>query len=221
VNPDRDGDRAKPARIGIDLDNTIVCYDRLFHQLAVGQGLAPHDAPTGKHGIREHLRATGREDAWTKLQGQAYGPEMHRADAFPGAVKFIGDRISAGCLVYIVSHRSRHPYLGPPHDLHAAALAWLEQNGLTRVDAGLPRERIFLELTREAKLRRIAELECTHFIDDLPEFLTDQDFPPQTERVLFDPHGAHLDDPDFVRADSWQAITRLFAPSSTERRDAS
>jgi hypothetical protein len=212
---------AKPARIGIDLDNTIVCYDRLFCELAVGKGLLPRDAPTGKYGIREHLRSTGREDDWTKLQGQAYGPEMHRAVAFPGAVEFFRDCVSAGHHVCIISHRSRHPYLGPPHDLHAAALAWLRQYGLTGDgDAGMLRDRVFLELTREEKLRRIAELECTHFIDDLPEFLTDRDFPPETERVLFDPHGAHLDDPDFVRADSWQAITRLFAPSSTERRDA-
>jgi len=32
--------------------------------------------------------------------------------------------------VFIVSHKTQFPYLGPKYDLHEAALAWLTKNGV-------------------------------------------------------------------------------------------
>ena len=51
-----------PQRIGIDFDNTIVCYDDVFHEVAREQGLIPNDLPANKGAVRDHLRAIGRED---------------------------------------------------------------------------------------------------------------------------------------------------------------
>ena len=34
--------------IGVDFDNTIVCYDGLFHRVAVEQGLIPQKFPRVK-----------------------------------------------------------------------------------------------------------------------------------------------------------------------------
>jgi hypothetical protein len=45
--------------IGIDFDNTIVCYDEVFGRVAVEQGLVPPHAATSKTAIRDHLRASG------------------------------------------------------------------------------------------------------------------------------------------------------------------
>ena len=42
-------------RIGVDFDNTIVCYDTLFHRLAVEEGLIPPDIPPRKEIGRAHV----------------------------------------------------------------------------------------------------------------------------------------------------------------------
>ena len=55
--------------IGLDFDNTIVRYDRLFHRLRRERGLIPDHLPVSKRAIRDHLRASGREEEWTELQG--------------------------------------------------------------------------------------------------------------------------------------------------------
>ena len=60
-------------RIGIDFDNTIACYDGVFHAAAVARGLIPAEIPTDKTSVRNHLRAIGREPDWTELQGYVYG----------------------------------------------------------------------------------------------------------------------------------------------------
>lgn len=63
-------------RLGIDFDNTIVCYDELFHRVALEQGLIPADLPVNKSEVRNHLRRVGKEPLWTEMQGSVYGARM-------------------------------------------------------------------------------------------------------------------------------------------------
>ena len=115
--------------IGVDFDNTIVSYDALFHRIAVERGLVPNSVPVDKTAVRDHLRSLGGEDQWTALQGLVYGPRIREAKAFPGVREFFAHCHRARLAVHIVSHKTRQPVLGPPHDLHAAARSWLEQAG--------------------------------------------------------------------------------------------
>ena len=195
--------------IGIDFDNTIVCYDELFQQVAVEHGLVPPHAATSKTAIRDYLRSVGQEDRWTELQGTVYGPRMIDAPPFPGVVEFLNACRTAGMPVAIVSHRTRFPYLGERHDLHVAARDWLVRHGFHDATAiGLPAERVFLEETKEAKLARIAALGCTHFVDDLPELLAHPLFPTHVRRILFDPQCQHGAPPGVEVAPSW---SRMFS----------
>src|SRR5207249_3156801 len=115
--------------------------------------------------------------------GYVYGACMAEATPFPGALEFFArHRVE----MYIISHKTRQPFLGNRYDLHASALEWLKSKGL----AG---DRVFLELTKDAKLNRIRDIGCTHFIDDLPEFLAEPTFPTTVERILFDPNSQHLE----------------------------
>ena len=164
--------------VGLDFDNTIACYDGLFHRLAVERGLIDADHAADKTAIRDGLRAAGREDDWTEMQGLAYGPRIVEAEPFPGAVDCIAalhEAGGAGVVTYIVSHKTRTPYRGEPHDLHAACRAFLTRYGIS--PALIPATRVFLEPTKEAKIERIRALGCTHFVDDLPEFLAEPTFP--------------------------------------------
>ncbi|MFM8291955.1 MAG: hypothetical protein ACKOC4_09685, partial [Planctomycetia bacterium] len=202
--------------IGIDFDNTIVCYDEVFVRVAVEQGLVPPQAATSKTAVRDYLRSEGQEDRWTELQGTIYGPRMTDARPFPGVAEFFAACRAAGIPVTIVSHRTRFPYRGERHDLHAAAYDWLARQGFhDPAGIGLPVERVFFEETKEAKLARIAAVGCTHFIDDLPELLAHPLFPADVRRVLFDPHGQHgsLVGGDVVS--SWPHLLNLLVGQAT------
>ena len=196
--------------IGLDFDNTLVRYDGVFHRLAVERGLIPAELPASKHHIREFLRAAGREDDWTQLQGLAYGPRITEAEPFPDVKRFLARCRAAGVRVVVVSHKTRFPYRGEPHDLHAATHRFLEWHGFLRTaDTGLSAADVFLELTLADKLRRIGQLGCTAFVDDLPEVLTHPDFPPGVRKVLFDPAAAHPADRGYTRVSSWRACAAV------------
>lgn len=180
-------------RIGLDFDNTIVCYDELFYWLAAERSLVPPGIAMTKSQVRDHLRKAGREDEWTRLQGQAYGPRIREASPFPGALDFISLCHRESIPLSIISHKTKRPFLGEPHDLHAAALGWLEHHGFFSADTGLTRQAVFLEETKANKLARIGQQRCSHFLDDLPEILSDAAFPAGTQRVLFSPSNSAAD----------------------------
>lgn len=191
-------------RIGIDFDNTIACYDAAFHAAALERGLLYETVAPTKGAVRDYLRQTGREDAWTELQGYIYGPRMSLAALFPGLVAFLAAARARETEIHIVSHKTRYPYLGPKYDLHAAARGFLRDKGLC--DDLVPEERVHFELTLPEKLGCIGRLECTHFIDDLPELLTEDAFPAGVEKLLFDPNGQYPADPRYERFGGWDEI---------------
>lgn len=196
--------------IGVDFDNTIVCYDELFHRAAVERELIPLELHASKEQIRDHCRSVGRETDWTMLQGHVYGEAISSAPAFPGAIDFFRACRQAGIDVRIVSHRTRYPVLGPKHDLHAVAVEWLKANGfLDDGQTGLGPDQAHFEETRVGKLERISKLRCDCFIDDLPELLADDGFPMDVRRILFDPHKTSKEDLPYERAGNWHDVIEL------------
>lgn len=189
-------------KIGIDLDNTIVCYDRVFFALGRDASLPAEVVQAGKLGIREFLRQQNREDEWTVMQGVAYGPGMEQAEPFEGVLAFIERASAGGHELSVVSHRTRYPYLGEQHDLHSSAREWLGKHGIDRA------AEVFLEETADEKSRRIGALGCEAFIDDLPEFLGRRDFPAGIRRIHFDPSAAS-EVGGFERARSWGEVAGL------------
>lgn len=197
-------------RIGVDFDNTIACYDGIFHAVAMKHMLVPANIGTSKDSVRNYLRAVGRENDWTELQGLVYGAHMAMVPPYPGVIDFFRRCIAFGIDIYIVSHKTRSPYRGKSQDLHAAARSWLTQKGFFN-DVGLPDERVFFELTKQDKLARIGALKCDVFIDDLPEFLAEPQFPQNVDRVLFDPLKVAEITP-FRRMHSWNEIEAALLP---------
>lgn len=195
--------------IGVDFDNTVVCYDRLFYQLALERELIPVDLSADKESVRNYLRQQGREDDWTELQGWAYGERIGEATPFPGVAEFFALCRQRGVPVFVISHKTQWPVRGPQVNLHQAARGWLERHGFHDLaNIGLPAERVFCELTKSAKLQRIADIGCTHFVDDLPEFLLEPEFPRGVQRWLFDPWQRHASVP-LSRVTQWESLNQL------------
>lgn len=189
-------------RIGIDFDNTIVCYDRVFNRVAQEMGLIPASLPQGKNHVRDYLRGTGREEEWTRLQGIVYGTRLGDAHLYKGVRAFLDACREYRMECVIISHKTRYPYLGEKHDLHESARRFIRERQLG-VDA-------FFEFTMEEKVERIRLFGCDLFIDDLPEFLQLPGFPPDVKKVLFDPHGRHSGTGNvFCVAGSWGRILSM------------
>jgi hypothetical protein len=176
-------------RIGIDFDNTIVCYDELFWSLARERNLIDDSILKTKDAVRDHLRKNGIEPEWTRLQGEAYGARILEAKPFAGVINAIQEFGENGYSVFIVSHKTKTPFIGETYDLHAAAMNWLRHHRVVSEESTYVQgASVYFELTKKEKLARIAELRCNWFIDDLPELLAEPDFPKSVGKILFDPH---------------------------------
>lgn len=204
---------ARPPIIGIDLDNTLVCYDEVFHNAAVDEGLIESSTPKSKERIRDTIRLlSGGEDKWTRLQAIVYGPQISSAAAFEGCQDFLRHCSMRGTRAVIVSHKTPSAILdGKQVDLRASALAWMrakkffDSNG-----CGLSPENVFFESTRSEKIARIHSLGCTHFIDDLAEVFTETSFPRNVAKLLFAPHGAKIDKEDIEVFATWRELDEFF-----------
>jgi hypothetical protein len=198
-------------RIGIDFDNTIACYDGVFHATALERGLIPPELGRDKNSVRGHLNGSGRNDDFTELQGYVYGARMDLVGLYPGFAEFVVAAHRIGHDLFIVSHRTTYPILGPRYDMHAAAREFLATRGLVgAAPAQIEPSRVFFELTGDAKVARAAALRCDMFVDDLPEILAMPGFPVAMRRILFDPGnrfaGAASDIGKVERRTSWPAI---------------
>lgn len=178
---------ASALRIGIDFDNTIIAYDQVFCAEAKLGGLIGADFVGGKQAVRDSIRSLpDGELTWQRLQGQVYGKGISGATLIPGVDAFLRRCRAEGCLVSIVSHKTKFGHYDPERvNLRDAAHRWMKANGLVGGEFGIPSSNVFFEGTRWEKLARIAALSCTHFIDDLEEVLADPAFPPGVERILF------------------------------------
>ena len=196
--------------IGLDFDNTIVCYDHVFHKVALEQQLIPKELPASKEIIRDYLRKANAEHEWTLLQGTVYGTRMKEATPFPGLFDFLKTAKDAGFKICIISHKTKTPYLGPPHDLHEAALNWMKSQLFFEArGAGIARGNVFLETSKEKKLARIKTAGCHLFIDDLPEILNDPHFPQDVQRLLFSSNIPEATSSDWLVAADWKRISAL------------
>ena len=188
--------------IGLDLDNTIVCYDAAIERLATEMKSLPPEISKTKLGVRDYLRAQDRETEWTEFQGKLYGPGMAHAEPFPDALDSIAAFQDAGHTTVIISHRTQYPYLGPQYDLHESARAWIT----SKLSAGRPLfspEEVYLNETRDEKIALVHSLGCDVFLDDLKEVLTDGAFPPDTQKLWFSPNS------DTAQADTPVGVTMV------------
>lgn len=209
-------------RIGIDFDNTIACYDGVFHAAAVERGLIPAETLADKNSVRDFLRAQGRDAEFTLLQGYVYGARMDLVAIYPGFMAALWEFNAAGHTVFLVSHKTRQPFAGPPYNLHAAARGFLEQRAMIGAPDGFAADNVFFELTKDDKAARALQLGCDVFVDDLPEILALPAIRENMRAILFDPDGHFAADAGsaeaFERYRSWPEIAAVLRGEPARQR---
>jgi len=178
-------------RIGLDFDNTIVCYDEAIIRLAEKIFDLPKELALTKTGLRDYLRRQGREPDWTSFQGELYGPGMKFAQPYNGCIEAINKLLRDGHTFFIISHRSKHPYGGQNYDMHAHARNWINTVLYSRIRTWVleeSHENTFFMETKQDKLQKIKELRIDYFLDDLPEMVDEAKKFVSGKSILFDPN---------------------------------
>jgi hypothetical protein len=196
-------------RIGIDFDNTIIAYDDVFCAAAKSHGLIESGFAGSKQAVRDAIRLLpDGELAWQRLQGQVYGKGIGQAVVVEGVEAFLRRCKTQGAMVMVVSHKTEYGHYDPDRiNLRKAALDWMTAKGLIGENRSIPPGNIYFEGSRTEKLRRIGSLSLSHFIDDLPEVLSDPAFPPNVRRILFSNDAGPADAP-YAVCPTWRDIER-------------
>jgi hypothetical protein len=195
--------------IGLDFDNTIACYDVVFHTVAAEKGLIDPSVPVDKISVRDSLRENNMEKEWIKLQGFVYGNAMKRVNAYEGVTEFLEWAKHKNHVCKIISHKTKHPYKGPKYDLHSAAREWIKTYFSNSNSILIEKNFIFFHQTKDEKIEQIGLQKCDVFVDDLPEILKAEKFPIGTRKILFDPSSHHLKELNIERVSHWDQLKTL------------
>ncbi len=173
-------------RIGIDIDNTIICYDRVFAAVAISRGYSVH-SNASKTEVKKWFHERDMHQAFTHLQGEVYGKFIDLANLFDGVLAFIEFAKKSGCNLFLVSHKTRYPLVGEKVDLHKSARNFLIDNNVISKcgGVGVPPNNVFFESSLDRKINRISTLNLDFFIDDLLQVFEHLNFPKTTNFVHF------------------------------------
>ena len=95
--------------LGLDFDNTLIRYDDVFYNVAIKKDLIPSFVSPDKQSVKQYLIENGRQDDWTELQGEVYGPRISEATVFDGALEIIQSLSNVGVEICLISHKTRTP----------------------------------------------------------------------------------------------------------------
>ena len=172
-------------KIGLDLDNTIINYDNIFYEVAYEKNLIPKYIEKSKNAVKDYLHINGKHKDFTLIQGQVYGTFLLRAKLYEGVKSFVNFMIQKGNIIYIVSHKTKYPILGPKINMHEKALEFLNKKGIVNKFL-INKDNIYFEDTLENKINKIVELNIDVFIDDLPVVISNINLLNKTKGILID-----------------------------------
>ncbi|QTH71045.1 HAD family hydrolase [Pseudoalteromonas xiamenensis] len=196
-------------KIGIDFDNTIVDYTGVFYTVAMDLGWLPEGVGNSKKAVKDYFINSQQEARWTELQGLVYGKFIFLAKPYSHCLSVLQDLKSRNVQLYLISHKTKYPFIGEKTDLHLSAMNWLQKNGfIGTTQAPFLLEHVYFNEKKEDKINLIGELGCEVFLDDLPEILTHTRFPQRCAGILFSPE---LTDEQSDSVTSWSEFNERYA----------
>jgi hypothetical protein len=174
--------------VGLDLDNTLIDYSNAVSVYA-NKYLKRNLKSIFE--IRKTLKTRDIDSEWQKAQSWIYTEGLNYAVLSEGAIELLHDLKQTGTPLYVISHKTRRtPRNFGNLDLRKPAEEWIKLN-LEPLDINI--SGVFFESTRTEKIERIKRLNITHFVDDLIEVLTDENFPKSVEKYLYNPSSQNMD----------------------------
>jgi hypothetical protein len=202
-------------RIGIDFDNTIVNYNKIFVEAAKNKKFITSSWFGNKEQLKKELST--KKNKWQIIQGLVYGPLMMNATCFPGLKKFLIKASFSNYKLYIISHKTIYGHFDETKtNLRLQALSWLQKNNFFDLnEISLKKENVFFCNDREAKINKINELSLDFMIDDLSEIF-DNVIPKKTKKILFN-ENLILTKADYI-CKNWDQISNLIIPEKDNKK---
>ncbi len=196
-------------RVGIDLDNTIICYDEAFQVAAKKFGLIDKTTHLSKENLRNKIRRKeDGEKKWQKIQGYVYGKGISNAEIFPGFYRFLWRCYQNNVEVEIVSHKTKYGHFDTSKTpLRDASNDFLDDKNLINSNIQLIKKITYTD-SQTDKLDYIERNNFDWFIDDLVEVVDFMSIKGQ-KSILFSPNN-QLSESHRKIASSWEEIENLF-----------
>ena len=194
--------------VGFDFDNTIISYEKLFKKIAYKKKLVPKNIKSNKNSVKEYLIKKNKETEWTILQGEVYGKYIMDAKIYIGVKKIMKSLSKNKIKFYIISHKTKFPYLGRKINLQVAAKKWIYKNILRDNNSiNLSIKDIFFENSIKEKISRINKLRCNIYIDDLPKIL--ELLPKGVIKILFTPNQKSQQKKPIITMKKWIDFNKI------------
>jgi len=173
----------KITKVGLDLDNTIIDYKHSYLEVAKILGIS--FVKKSKEEIKNFLIDKNNNDyEWQRFQSVLYTKGLAYATPSLGLLPFLKYCKEKKLNVFLISHKTEK---GPAdfggQDLRKPALHWLEKNNI--VPDLILSENVFFCDSQEMKIKKINELGCNIFVDDLEEILSHRNLNKSVKKILF------------------------------------
>ena len=174
-------------KVGFDFDNTLINYYGVFFEVAYSKGLIPLNIKKDKNSVKDYLNKNSQGELFTEIQGLVYGKEILRSCPSKNILIGLNDLLKKEkkANLFIVSHKTKYPFIGEKIDLREAANRWIKKNLKLNEKLIFPEKNIFYESTIEEKIKRINYLKCDYYFDDLPIII--ENLPSHIKGFLYDP----------------------------------
>jgi hypothetical protein len=195
-------------RIGVDLDNTIISYDKAFQLAAVASGLVDKHCNLNKKALRDLIRERpDGEYEWQKLQGYVYSEGINEAVLFPGVYRFLWRCKERKIDIEIVSHKTEFGHFDIKKiSLRDSATNFLINHGL--LDNKNPLiKKVTYKSTKKEKIDYIKQNNFDYFIDDLEEIIFSEELEGQ-KGILFSRDNLSVKNSNNIIAQSWEKISQ-------------
>ena len=174
-------------KVGFDFDNTLINYYGVFFEVAYSKGLIPLNIKKDKNSVKDYLNKNSQGELFTEIQGLVYGKEILRSCPSKNILIGLNDLLKKEkkANLFIVSHKTKYPFIGEKIDLREAANRWIKKNLKLNEKLIFSQKNIFYESTIEEKIKRINYLKCDYYFDDLPIII--ENLPSHIKGFLYDP----------------------------------
>ncbi len=188
--------------IGFDFDNTIIDYSNSFKILAKKKKYNKINSNLDKNSLKDFLIKNKKQNEWTIIQGEVYGKYITRAELYKGFIKLFRYLLKKNIKIFIVSHKTKYPYLGKKINLRKEARKWIQKNIIYKNKIfNFSMKNVYFENSIEKKINRIVKLKCNIFIDDLPQILNL--LPKNIIKFLFNPNAKKKIKENYKTIESW------------------
>ena len=169
--------------IGIDLDNTIINYDKRFVDVASKKKYINKNWKGVKQDLKEEIKKLENGNAkWNKVQSIVYGDLSKKVFVNIGFYEFLWRAKLKKHNIFIISHKTIHPHYNKNIFLRDEANKFLNRNNIIKLVGA---RNIYYTDSLKDKICLINSKNLDWFIDDLEEVLNNTNISINLKKIKY------------------------------------